>query len=125
MASQFLPFWRKAAAMAYVSSGTPQYVYTTALPTNGFTEVVSELVVDAEIAANSTITVYPEISNDGINWEQQTNFTAITPGGTYPKKEVIKGTEIAAFMRMKIKIELSTGTGWAGATLYIASTGRS
>jgi hypothetical protein len=55
--SQQLLFWSKSAVMAYVTSGTDLYVWTQYLPTNDFNEIITQLVVDAEIAPNSTITV--------------------------------------------------------------------
>jgi hypothetical protein len=133
--SEYLPFWPKAGVLAYVAgspTGKTEYVYSKALPTSGFTEVVAQLECDAPImatggAATGSITVKPEISNDGANWTLAgTNFTAITQGGvTYPVKEVIKITTIAAFMRMRIEITDSANNSNIGGTIMIAGAGRS
>ena len=129
MASAYLPFWPKAAAMAYVAAGTTEDIYSKVLPTNGFTEIVIQFECDAPICgdANTTIDLVPQISNDGVNWEDQTapNFTAITQASSFPTKEVAKFTEVAAFMRLKIEITQSTASSNnAGATLHLAGTGR-
>lgn len=126
--AEYLPFWPKSGMIAYMAASTNQDIYSKALPTNGFTEVVVQVQLDAPIAgdANTTITVYPQISNDGVNWEDQTNFTALTTGGTYPAKEVLKYTEIGAFMRMRVRIAQAAGTSVnAGGTFLISGAGRS
>ena len=49
--AQFLPFWPKAAAGAYLANGADGYVFSKALPTNGFKEVVIQREIDADFVA--------------------------------------------------------------------------
>ena len=130
--SEYLSFWPKAAVSAYLSAapGT-EYVYTKALPTNGFTEVVVQVECDAKIShdAGSQIIVTPQISNDGVNWEELTAdaFTAITQASSYPTKEMKKITTIAAFTRLKIALNEGAlgAAGIISGTIMITGTGRS
>jgi hypothetical protein len=129
--SEYLPFWPKAAMIGYVNaSGSPIDIFTRALPTNGFTEVVAQVECDGRVGgANSTITPTPQISNDGINWEDVTlgtAFPAIDPGDTYPMKDVRKITDVGAFMRFKVRLAISSGTDvLVGGTIMISGAGRS
>jgi hypothetical protein len=46
--SEYLPFWPKAGIGAYVANGGNSVViYSRALPTNGFTEVIIQMEIDA------------------------------------------------------------------------------
>jgi hypothetical protein len=104
-------------------------LYTRALPTNGFTEVVAQLEMDADFLGSAgRLDCAPEISNDGVNWQAGTGFTTIVAaaaGGTFPAKEVIKITTIGAFMRFKVSLWDFTGAASVGATIAISGTGRS
>jgi len=127
--SEYLPFWPKAAAGAYVGAAGSGYIFSRALPTNGFTEVVLQLQVDADFApsANSDVQVTPQTSNDGINWADQTSATFKIVGlGTFPKQITEKFTSIAAFMRMKIHIHNGEGGAlYLAPTVMVAGAGRS
>ena len=128
MASQFLPFWPKAALAGYIANANSEDFYSRALPTNGFTEVVLEMQLDATFGTNvdTTIAVVPQISNDGINWEDQAAVATIAANGTFPSTTIDKYEEIGAFMRMKITLTNTEGAAMTlGATLYVAGTGRS
>ena len=128
--SEYLPFWPKAAAGAYVVAGNSAYVYSRALPTNGFTEVVLQLQIDADFGVDSDtyVEVIPQISNDGTNWEDQATGTfLLNAGGSYPKEIVEKFTEIGAFMRMKIRLYNGEALGamYLAPTVMVAGVGRS
>ena len=132
--AEYLPFWPKAAGIVYSAASSTNYLYTKALPTNGFTEVVAQLEIDAEIAGdgNTTITVTPEVSNDGINWQNLSGtftFSPVTQSGggtTYPVKEILKITTIASFMRFRIAIVQAAGSATnAGGPFMITGAGRS
>lgn len=129
MASAVLPFWPKAAAMAYLATGSGASIYTKAFPTNGFTEVVIQLGIDADFGVQATtyVQVYPQISNDGINWEEQTSpVLQILSTASFPAIDVEKFTEIGAFMRMRIYLYNNEGAAaWFGATIEVTGTGRS
>jgi len=127
--SEYLLFWPKAAAMAYVPSSNYADIYSKALPTHDFTEVVSQLECDAQICGdgNTSMTVYPQISNDGVNWKELTGFSVmygVGGGTTFPVKEMMKITDIGAFMRMRIKIAQGASNANAGGTLLISGAGR-
>lgn len=119
-----LQFWSKAAVAANVTAGTDQNIYTRVLPTQDYTEVVIQAVADAEIPPNSSVTITPEISNDAMNWYSLSSFTAISPGGTYPKTEIIKYTTIAAFMKVRIALSMSAGASNVCSTIDITCVGR-
>jgi uncharacterized protein YaiE (UPF0345 family) len=128
--AEYLVFWPKAAAGAYLANGGDAYVYSRALPSNGHTEVVVQLQIDADFGgnANSYVRIYPEIRNDGINWEEQDSGGTfnIPATGTFPKQVTEKYTEIAAFMRMKTRIHNGEGGGaYMAPTLLLAGVGRS
>jgi hypothetical protein len=130
--SEYLLFWPKAAAISKASaggSGGAAIIYTKALPTNGFTEVVAQLEIDADLPSSSNrVDCVPEISNDGVNWQAGSGFTTVTTvaaGQTFPAKEAIKITTIAAFMRFKISLWDTGGAVSVGATLMISGAGRS
>jgi hypothetical protein len=128
--SEFLPFWPKAAVTAAsVASGTDQNVYTRALPTNGFTEVVAQIVLDSKVwdgVGNGSIQGIPQLSNDGVTWKDSTTtFAAVSSATSVPYQEAIKITEIGAFMRIKIKFSSSSGTTHLAATVMITGVGRS
>jgi hypothetical protein len=127
--AEYLPFWPKSAAGAHVGATSTAYVYSKALPTNGFTEVVIELEVDADFSSDpdSYVQVTPQISNDGVNWEDQTSASFhVHAGGTFPAQVTEKFTEIGAFMRMKVHLYNDTGGAVTMApTIMIAATGRS
>jgi hypothetical protein len=129
--SEFLPFWPKAAAMAYVANGTTVSIYSRALPTNGFTEVVAQMEIDGVICGdgNTDIDVYPQVSNDGVNWQELTSdkFTTVEQGGTttYPVKEMKKISTVGAFMRFRIAIYQNGSSANAGGTLLVSAAGRS
>ena len=131
--AQYLPFWPKAAVAANVTGANQtENVYTKALPTNGFTEVVGQLECDATpvgLTANAFIRVTPQISNDGVNWQSLTApdiFADITTGTTpYPHQETIKLTTIAAFLRYEIMFDDTDTASAIVATLMISAAGRS
>jgi len=132
--SEHLPFWPKAACIVNAPAATTKTIYTKALPTNGFKEVVAQLEIDAEIAGdgNTCINVTPEISNDGSTWENLLATFAFTTvyqaggGTTYPVKEVLKITTVASFMRFRIAVDQDVGSSTtAGATLMLTGVGRS
>jgi len=127
--SEYLPFWPKAAAVSRVGasgSGNAAVIYTRALPTNGFTEVVAQLEIDADLLGSANrVDCVPEISNDGVNWQAGTGFTTVSAGGTFPAKEVLKITTIGAFMRFKISLWDNTGAASVGGTIMISAAGRS
>jgi len=129
--AEYLPFWPKAAAGAYVAFGTSANIYSMALSTNGFKEVVVQMELDATFGsqAGTKITVVPQISNDGVNWDDLTSATLeILSTTTFPAQNTEKFTEIGAFMRMKIAISNGEADGlshWIVATLLISAAGRS
>ena len=126
--AEFLPFWPKAAVVGDSTPGDV-LIFTRALPTNGFTEVVAHLTCDGRImgTGNSSIVVTPEISNDGANWETRTGdvFNSITTGSTYPTSELKKLTNVAAFMRFRIMLRDLISPGPIGGTIAISAAGRS
>ena len=69
--SQYLTFWPKAGIAGYATgSGEANgaLVYSKAIPTNGFTEVIVQFEADVKPgAANTNIKVTPQISNDAVN----------------------------------------------------------
>jgi hypothetical protein len=127
--SEYLPFWPKAAMGGYIANGLSSTFYTKALPTNGFTEVVVQVQMDATFGTvvGSTVVVTPQISNDGANWKDLTAMTTIAANGTFPAQVTTKFTDIGAFMRMKVVITYSEGApgGQMCATIFIAGAGRS
>lgn len=130
--SKYLLFWPKSVVAAYVTTAlSQQVVYTKALPTDEFTEVVAQLQCDTTIAHDgaSDIHVKPQISDDGVNWETSaTLFTAIDQSGSFPKNQTIKITTVAAFMRFKIELNedpILGADGLVAGTLMIAGVGRS
>jgi hypothetical protein len=127
--SEYLPFWPKAAAGAFIATnpGTAS-VYSRALPTNGFTEVVVQMEIDAAFGADGStkIDVIPQISNDGVNWKDLTSGLSINAIGTFPKEDTEKFTDIGAFMRMKMLFTNEDGINTrVFATLLVSATGRS
>lgn len=131
--ARILPFWPKSGILAWVtsSSSVADFIYTNALPTDGFSQVVAQLECDAKIAgdANTDILVTPQISNDGVSWKDATPaFIKIEQGSSYPIKEVAKIDTLGAFMRFKIGLweEKVNGdvTVIIGGTLKITGTGR-
>jgi len=131
MGSGYLSFWPQAAVLAFVEGdpvGDTKYIYSRVLPTNGFTEVVYQFEVFEKIINTdaSTITVTPEISNDGINWQTQTGdaSTAVSWASSYPTKEVKKVSTIAAFMRFRIALFDGDTDTPVGGTIQIVGTGR-
>ena len=129
--SEYLPFWPKAGVGAYVANAGSASIYSRALPTNGFTEVVIQMEMDATFGshANTKIDVVPQISNDGVNWKELTSATLqIVSTTTFPAQDTEKFTEIGAFMRMKISISNGEADGlshWIVATLLVSGAGRS
>jgi len=127
--SEYLPFWPKAAMGGYIANANSSVFYSRALPTNGFTEVVIQLQMDATFGTNvaTSVGVKPQVSNDGVNWKDQTSPTiSILANGTFPAQVTEKFTEIGAFMRMKVTITNTEGAaGQICATMMIAGTGRS
>ena len=129
--SEYLPFWPKAAIGGYIAWGTPSAFYSRVLPTNGFIEVVIQMEMDATFGtqAGTKIDVVPQISNDGVNWNDLTSATLqIVSTTTFPAQDTEKFTEIGAFMRMKISISNGEADGlshWIVATLLISGAGRS
>jgi hypothetical protein len=131
--SEYLPFWPKAGIGAYVTNGGgTAVVYSKALPTNGFTEVVIQMEIDATFGAaagppNTTVDVAPEISNDGVNWKTLTaSSLSIANNATFPAQATEKFTEIGAFMRMKITItSREAASGMIVAPLLVSAAGRS
>lgn len=128
-----LTFWPKSALLAWVTSGASasDFIYTSALPTGRFAQVVAQLECDARIAgdANSDILVTPQISIDGASWKDATPaFAKIEQGSSYPIREVIKIDTLGAFMRFKIGLweEKVNGdvTVIIGGTVKITGTGR-
>jgi hypothetical protein len=105
-----LSFWPKAGVSAWVTSstagvGATEFLYTKALPTAEFGKVVAQLVCEAKITgdANSDILVTPQVSNDGVTWQDATPaFTKIEQGSTYPVNQVITVETVGQFMRFKI-----------------------
>jgi len=117
-------------AAAVQGANQKEYVYTKALPTNGFTEVVGQFEVDATPirSVNSTITVTPEISNDGLNWETLTGdaFTAIDATITsFPWQDSKKLTTLAAFLRYQVEFNDTNAAQDIIATVLISAVGRS
>ena len=130
--AEYLAFWPKAAMVSAVSgsgSGNAALIYTKAMPTNRFTEVVAQLEIDADLlGGNNRVDCVPQISNDGVSWQAGTGFSTVTSvaaGGSFPAKETIKITTIAAFMRFKVSLWDSGGAVSVGATLAIWAVGRS
>jgi len=129
--AQYLPFWPKAAVAVYTAgvANSKGYIYSKALPTNGFKEVVIQIEVDEDFGGNASsyVKAIPQISNNGINWENLTpTGLSIAATGTYPAQDTEKFTTIGAFMR--IKIELNNNEGGAlnrfSATVIVSGTGR-
>jgi len=132
--SEYLPFWPKAWIGAYVTNGGgTAVVYSRALPTNGFTEVIIQMEIDATFGGAAggppwtTVGVEPQISNDGINWKTLTvTLLSIANNATFPEQATEKFTEIGAFMRMKITItSREAASGTIVATLLVSGAGRS
>ena len=127
--AEYLPFWPKAAVGAYLANGGDAYIFSRALPTNGFTEVVVELGIDANFGNKvaTYVEAIPESSNDGINWEQQASGTfSLAATGTFPKQKVEKYTEVGAFMRIRIKIHNGESiAAYLAPTVFVAGAGRS
>jgi hypothetical protein len=127
--SEYLPFWPKAAIGAYIADDQNVEIFTRALPTNGFTEVVLQVQWDGQFATlvTSLFDVVPQISNDGINWKDLTSpAIQITGTTSVPVQKTEKFTEIGAFMRVKVKITNDEGSGsFMGTTVLIAGAGRS
>jgi hypothetical protein len=105
-----LPFWPKAGVSAWVTSssagvGATEFLYTKAFPTAEFGKVVAQLLCETKITgdANSDILVTPQVSNDGVNWQDATPaFTKIEQGSTYPVNQVISVETVGHFMRFKV-----------------------
>jgi len=131
MPHEEIPFWPKAGVFAYLT-GAPstQDVFTRHFLTHGFTELVAQLECDCRIAhdANSSITVTPQISNDGVNWEDlaAVAFSSISYGGVYPYNELKQISQVASFMRFKIELIESMGgaAGIVGGTIMIRGIAR-
>ena len=131
--AEYLPFWPKAGIGAYVNSGGgTETIYSKALPTNGFTEVVLQMQIDATFGGvvggppDTTIEVDPQISNDGVNWKDITSSMSIANTSAFPAQSTEKFTDIGAFMRMKITItSWEAASGPIAATLQITGAGRS
>jgi len=135
--SRQLPCWPKAAVSAWVTSstagvGATEFLYTRAFPTAEFGKVVAQLVCEAKITggANSDILVPPQVSNDGVTWQDVTPaFTKIEQGSTYPMNQVISVETVGQFMRFKIGFweEKVNGdvTVIIGGNLMIEGTGKS
>ena len=105
-----LPFWPKAGVSAWVTSssagtGATEFLYTKAFPTAEFGKVVAQLVCEAKITgdANSDILVTPQVSNDGVSWQDAAPaFAKIEQASTYPVNQVITVETVGNFMRFKI-----------------------
>lgn len=126
MTSKLIPFWPKGT-VAGSNSGGAVTAYTQSFPTREFTEVVAQLNFDAMIlnpGGSSSMTVTPQISADGQQWEDQSPFTAVTPGSSYPTKEAIKIEEISEFMRFKIVLADGGGGGYSGGTFALYGVGK-
>ena len=134
--SRQLQFWPKAAVTAWVTSstagvGATEFVYTKAFPTAEFGKVVAQLVCEAKITgdANSDILVTPQVSNDGVSWQDVTPvFTKIEQASSFPVNQVIQITTVGHFMRFKIGFweEKVNGdvTVIIGGNLMIEGTGK-
>ena len=128
--AEYLPFWPKAGIAGYATGAGESngaLVFSRALPTNGFTEVVVQFEADVKPAGvNCTIKVTPQVSNDGINWVDNTEatLTSLTNGTTVPFNDSKKFTIIGAFMRMKINL-YDTGANLVAGTVQVAGAGRS
>jgi len=127
--AQYLPFWPKAALGGYLANTGSSDFFSKALPTNGFTEVVIQMEIDATFGTNvaTTVEVVPQISNDGTNWEDLAPSGLSAPAnGTYPWQDTEKFTDIGAFMRMKIILTNTEGAvHYMPATVHVTGTGRS
>jgi len=134
--SQYLPFWPKGGIAAYapgVGQGNGAFAYSKALPTNGFTEVIVQFQSDVKPGGsnahgvNTGIKVIPQISNDAINWEDNTDATldSLTNGSTVPFQDTKKFTTIGAFMRMKIELYDTNAASLVAGTILIAGAARS
>ena len=105
-----LPFWPKYGLSAWVTSstagvGATEFVYTKAFPTAEFGRVVAQLVCEAKITgdANSDILVTPQVSNDGVTWQDVTPaFTKVEQASSFPVNQLIQITTVGHFMRFKI-----------------------
>lgn len=88
--AEYLPFWPKAGIGAYViNGGNSVNIYSRALPTNGFTEVVIQMEIDATFGgsgwpAYTTVAVAPQVSNDGVNWKTLSSTLSIANNATFP-----------------------------------------
>ena len=134
--SRQLQFWPKAAVTAWVTSstagvGATEFLYTKAFPTAEFGRVVAQLVCEAKITgdANSDILVTPQVSNDGVTWQDVTPaFTKIEQASSFPVNQVIQITTVGHFMRFKIAFweEKVNGdvTVIIGGNLNIEGTGK-
>jgi hypothetical protein len=127
--SEYLPFWPKAGVGAYFTNDAEtKYVYSRALPTNGFTEVVVQMGIDAAFGGNaaSSIKATPQISNDGVNWKDITSTLTILANATFPEQKTEKFTEIGAFMRIRIELYNKEGaTKFLMGPVMVSGAGRS
>jgi hypothetical protein len=129
--SEYLLFWPKAAVAGYTlgsGEGNGAIIYTKALPTNGFTEVVVQFQSDVKPSSmNGNIKVTPQVSNDGINWKDNTDETlnTLSNGSTVPFQDTKKFTTIAAFMRMRINLYDGSGANLVAGTIMVSGAGRS
>ena len=131
-----LPFWPKAAVSAWVTSsssgvGATEFLYTRAFPTAEFGRVTAQLVCEGKMSgdANSDILVTPQISNDGVSWQDVTPaFTKVEQASSYPVSQLIQITTIGHFMRFKVAFweEKVNGdvTVIIGVNLMIQGTGK-
>jgi hypothetical protein len=134
--SRSLPFWPKAAVSAWVTSSTAgvgptEFLYTRAFPTSEFGKVAAQLVCEGKISgdANSDILVTPQVSNDGVTWQDVTPvFTKVEQASGFPVNQVILITTVGHFMRFKIAFweEKVNGdvTVVIGGNLLIEGTGK-
>jgi hypothetical protein len=108
--SSALAFWPKSGLSAWVTADIAapypvDFVFTKAYPTAEFGKVVVQLVCETKITgdANSDIIVTPQVSNDGVTWQDASPaFTKIEQGSTYPMNQVISVETVGQFMRFKI-----------------------
>jgi len=68
----YMPFWRKGTLVAY--NNRTLTVYTKPLVTTPMVEIVLTLRIDMTFVFQNgpSFDVTPQISNDGINWEDVT-----------------------------------------------------